>query len=48
VTFVCGPCGCQQAAAVSASGQLLKITHLPERRTPHRPPRAPWPVGRDR
>jgi len=28
VTFVCGPCGCQEAAAVSVSGQLLKITHL--------------------
>jgi hypothetical protein len=48
VTFVCGPCGCQEAAAVSVSGQLVKITHLSERRAPHHPRRAPWPAARDR
>jgi hypothetical protein len=48
VTFSCASCGLQEAAAVSASGQLLKTTRIASRRTPKRLRNSSRPMMRDR
>lgn len=42
VVFVCSNCGFREAAIISASGQLTRLTTLPRR---ERPRPTQWPRG---